>query len=190
MMTAVPNPVGVDVMSSEPRCAVLLLRCRADLARASGEVGAYLSQRHRRAPASAADVVIGIWLDEDGVANLPSALTLPGDGGGARTVRIIETTGINGIWMLCWLDVAAHSVSRVNLVAALLECFGHDATEASTRDIRFIPLFSSEAVETCARAEFRALDARYPGLLLPPGHLDGDGSLCLPDAPAGGGTSL
>ena len=169
-------------MPGEPRCVVLLLRRRADLERASAELGAYLSVLGRRSPGGAPEVIQGIWIDDDGVANLPSALVLPDTGGARRTVRILETTGINGIWMLCWLEAAAHTVSRADLVAALLECFGHEASETATLAARFVPVFADAAAGPGPQAELRALEARYPGLLLPPIHLDGDGALRLPPA--------
>lgn len=91
--------------------------------------------------------------------------------------------------MLCWLEAAARTVSRVDLAAALLECFGHAAAETATLAAHFIPVFSDDTAEPSGREELRALEVRYPGLVLPPLHLDGDGALRLPPAQAqGGGT--
>lgn len=167
-------------MPSEPRGVFLLVRGFADLKRVSEELGAYLSILHRRSPGSAPEVIQGIWIDEEGVANLPSALVLPDEHGARQTVRILETTGINGIWMLCWLEAAARAVSRVDLVAALLECLGHEETETVTHAARFIPVFTGDTAESSTRQESRALELRFPGLVLPPIYLDGDGPLRLP----------
>lgn len=174
-------------MPSAPRAVFLLLRRLADLERARDELADYGALLRRRAPAGAAERIRGIWIDEEAVANLPDALALPDAVGGTRRVRILETTGINGIWMLCWLDAAAHTVSRVDLVAALLECFGHDATGSAMPTAHFIPVYAGDAVDPSARADLRALNARYPGLLLPPAQVDSDGSLRLPAMPAAGG---
>jgi hypothetical protein len=176
-------------MPSEPRGVFLLVRRFADLERASEELAAYLSILHRRSPGSAPEVIQGIWIDDEGVANLPSALVLPGVGGARRTVRILETTGISGIWMLCWLEAAARTVARVDLVAALLDCFGHEETETATLAARFIPVFTGDTSEPSAREESRALKLRYPGLVLSPVYLDSNGALRLPLVqPHDGGT--
>ena len=169
-------------MPSEPRSVFLLVRRFADLERASEELAAYLSILHRRSPGGAPEVIQGIWIDDEGVANLPSALVLPGVGGARRTVRILETTGISGIWMLCWLEAAARTVSRVDLVAALLECFGYEETETATLAARFIPVFRGDTPERSAKDELHALEARYPGLVLTPLYLDDNGGLLLPPA--------
>lgn len=167
-------------MPCEPRAIFLLVRRFADLERASEELAGYLSILHRRSPSSALDVIRGIWIDEEGVANLPPASALP-DGHRARgTLRILETTGINGIWMLCWLEAAARAVSHVDLMAALLECFGHEETDAATHAARFIPVFTGDKTESSTREESRTLELRYPGMVLPPIYLDGDGALRLP----------
>lgn len=169
-------------MPNEPRSLFLLVRRFADLERASEDLVAYLSILRRRSPGSAPEVIQGIWIDDEGVADLPSALVLPEAGGARRTVRILETTGINGIWMLCWLEAAARTVSRVDLVAALLECFGYEETETATLAARFIPVFPGDASGRSAKDELHALEARYPGLLLTPLYLDDNGALLLPPA--------
>ena len=81
---------------------------------------------------------------------------LPDAAGARRTVRILETTGINGIWMLCWLETAASAVSRVDLVAALLDCFGHE--DATTLAARFIPVFAGNAPDSSVSAELQVLE--------------------------------
>lgn len=176
-------------MTGEPRVVFLLVRRSADLQRASEELAAYLSILRHRSPSNAPEVIQGIWIDEEGVANLPSALVLPDAGGTRRTVPILETTGINGIWMLCWLEAAARTVSRVDLVAALLDSFGHEETETATLAARFIPVFTGDTSEPSAQEELRALDLRYSGLALSPVCLGGNGALRLPPAqPHDGGT--
>jgi hypothetical protein len=168
-------------MPTEPRSAFLLVRSHADLEGDRAGLTAYLPHLRRRQHASDCDVLQGIWIDEDGVANLPGALVLPDADGGRRTVRVIEATGINGVWMLCWLETAAGSVSRVDLLAALLECFGHDDATA-TLSARFIPVFAGDAPDSSVSAELQLLAARYPELVLAPISQDGSGSLVLPSA--------
>lgn len=167
-------------MSTESRSAFLLVRSDGDLGRTNEELAAYLSILRRRSPADEVETVQGIWIDEEGVANLPCALVLPDAAGARRTVRILEATGINGIWMLCWLETAASAVSRVDLVAALLECFGHE--NAAALAARFIPVFSGNAPDSSVSTELQVLQARYPGLVLPPIYQDASGSLAMSSA--------
>jgi hypothetical protein len=177
-------------MPSEPRSVFLLVRRFADMERVSEELAAYLSIPRRRSPGSSPEVIQGIWIDDEVVANLPSAVTLPEAGGDVRSVRILETTGINGIWMLCWLEAAARTVSRVDLVAALLECFGYEETETATLAARFIPVFPGDTSDRSAKDELHTLEARYPGLVLSPVYLDDNGGLrLLPAQPHDAGMS-
>lgn len=167
-------------MSSEPRVVFLLVRRFADLQRASEEQVAYLSFLQRRSGGGVSEVLQGIWLDEKGVASLPSVLVLRDAEGAPRTVRVLETTGLNGIWTLCWLEAAARTVTRADLAAALLDCFGHKATGTAALAARFIPVFTQDMPECSIRQELRALELRYPGLVLPPIYLDGAGAMDLP----------
>jgi len=167
-------------MPTEPRSAFLLVRSHADLERANEELAAYLSILRRRSPVSDFEALQGIWIDAEGVANLPCALVLPDAADAQRTVRILEATGINGIWMLCWLETAASTVSRVDLVAALLACFGHE--DPATLDVRFIPVVADNAPDASVSAELQMLEARYPGLVLPPIYQGASGSLVLSSA--------
>ena len=111
-------------MSNEPCCAFLRVRRLANLERAGKEAAAYLSTLRRRSPAAALEVIQGIWIDEAATANLPFALVLPDAAGASRSVRIAQATGIEGIWMLYWLEASARTVSRADLVAALRDCVG------------------------------------------------------------------
>lgn len=163
-------------MPSEARSVFLLVRRLADLEPIGEQLAAYLGFLRSRSAGSAVDVIQGIWVDEEGVANLPPVLVLPDLHGARRTVRILETTGINGIWVLCRLDAAARTISRVELVAALRECFGHAGTEAAAHAARFIPVFAGDASESDMRDESRALEVHYPGLVLDPIRLHRDGA--------------
>lgn len=167
-------------MPTEPRSAFLLVRSHADLERANEELAAYLSIFRRCSPVSDFEFLQGIWIDAEGVANVPRELVLPDAAGAQRTVRILEATGINGIWMLCWLETAARTVSRVDLVAALLKCFGHE--DPATLAARFIPVIAGDAPDYSMSAELRMLEAQYFGLLLPPICQGADGSLVLQSA--------
>jgi hypothetical protein len=166
---------------TESRSAFLLVRNDACLTRAIEDLGVYQSFLRRRSPASGIETVQGIWIDDEDVAHLPCALVLPDPAGSRRTVRILEATGINGLWMLCWLEAAASTVSRVDLVAALLACFGSE--NSTTLAARFIPVFADGGPDASVSAELQMLEARYPGHVPPPIYQDAGGSLVLPSAP-------
>ncbi len=166
-------------MWTPSRSAFLLIRHPADLERERAGLTAYLSHLRRASATGGGDTLQGIWIDEDGVANLPGAMVLPDGEGRQRVVRVAEAAGINGIWMVCWLDATAASVSRVDLVEALLECSGHDESSA-TCPARFVPVFSFDAPESGVKAELQQLRARYPTVVLAPILQDGSGRLIVP----------
>jgi hypothetical protein len=167
-------------MLTQPRSTFPLVRNDACLTGANEDRRVYQWFLRRRSPASGIETVQGIWIDEEDVANLPSALVLPDAAGAQQTVRILEATGINGVWMLCWLDAAAHTVCRVDLVAALLACFGPE--DATTHAAPFIPVFADEATGSRVSAGLQRLEACYPGLVPPPIDQNASGSLALPSA--------
>jgi len=167
-------------MPTEHRSTFLLIRSYADLQRCNNDLSAYLSILRSRSPDDDFERLQGIWIDEEGVANLPDALVLPDANGVQRTVRIIEAIGINGTWMLCWLELAASSVSCVDLVEALLTCFGHEQT--ATLAAGFIPIIANNAADSNASAKLQMLETRYPGLILAPIYQDATGNLVLPSA--------
>jgi len=167
-------------MLTEPRSIFLMVRSYAALESAHEELAAYLSIIRNLSPGHELEALQGIWVDEDGVANLPCTLILRDASGAQRTVRILEAMGINGIWMLCWLEVAANTVSRGDLVAALLECFGHDDTARTSA--RFIPVFTDKNPDSSVDTELQMLEARYPGIVLRPIYQESDGRLVLPSS--------
>ncbi len=169
------DKLGNQNVLTESRSAFLLVRNDACLARAIEDLRVYKSFLRRRSPASGIETVQGIWIDEDGVANLPRALVLPDAAGSRRTVRILEATGISGLWMLCWLEAAASTVSRVDLVAALLACFGPKV--ATTHTARFVPVFADDAPDSWVSAQLHLLEAHHLGLVRPPIYQDASGSL-------------
>ncbi len=168
-------------MPTSSRSVFLLLRQPADLDRERAGLTAYLSHVRRRSTTRDGDTLQGIWIDEDGVAHVPEALVLPDGPGRQRIVRVAEAAGINGIWMVCWLDAPAASVSRVDLAEALLECFGHDESNAACR-ARFVPVFSCDTPDDHIKSELRRLRPRSPELVLPPIFQDRSGRLVVPSA--------
>lgn len=167
-------------MPTEPAPTLLMVRRLADLERASTEVAAFLAIRRRRSMRAAPLDIRGIWLGEDGATNPPAELFLSDTTVTRRTVHVRETTGSGGIWMLCWLEAAAHTVSRVDLVAALLRSPAHGATRNDAPAARFVPVFANTTPERALRAEMELLRTHYPALVLPAARFDGHCRLTPP----------
>lgn len=157
----------------------LLVRNQADLDRDDTGLTGYLSHLRQRSATRDGETLQGIWIDEDGVANLPGAVILPDGAGGQRVVRVIEAAGINGVWMVCWLDLTFASVSRSDLVEALLESFGHDESSA-TCPAGFVPVFSCDAPEPHIKAELQRLRVRHPNVVRAHLFQDRAGRLVVP----------
>jgi len=157
-----------------------MVRSHDALANANEDLASLLTVIRSPSTDNDFESLLGIWVDEDGVANLPCALILRDVTGTQRTVRILEAMGINGFWMLCWLEAVANTVNRVDLVAALLECFDHDDTAMNS--VRFIPVFSDRSTDSSISAELQLLEARYPGLVQRPIYRNSGGKLILPSS--------
>ena len=155
-------------MTTEPRCTFALVRNLADLENASEMLTEYLSILRLSHSPARAEPVMGIWIDEQGVANMPCMLELRMPSGARREARILEATGVSGVWMLCWLEAPARTTSRAALLEALLEACGHQPQDASPG--HFIPVFATDESDETAEAEMQLLQTLYPGLILAPRH--------------------
>jgi len=173
---------------TEGRSVFALVRSLADLERASRELAGLLSALNRRGTPETATRLLGLWVDEQGGVELPGVLELGESADAARPARIVEATGVSGIWMLYFLEMPPHSVSRAQLLGALLRS-AIDGREDPAPG-HFIPVFASDTQAGCVKAEMQALERRYPGLVLAPryqdsrtGELDLLSEPCSPTAP-------
>ncbi len=150
----------------EPRGILALVRSLPDLERACEELSDFLSLRCQRNPTAIPDTLLGIWVDTHLAANTPCTLRLREWPTARRTARIGETTGVSGIWMLCWLEVPtrARAPSRGELLGALLEASMYDR---EARQPWFVPVFPLYTPARDVNAEMQRLNTRYPNLLPP-----------------------
>lgn len=155
-----------DTLSNDSRSAILLIRGLADLERSNSHLATYLSFFLQRKAAGESAAPLGIWIDPDAVANPPLSLKLPDRDDAQRTVPVTETTGITGIWTLCWLETAARTVSLVDLATALLDHCGYEDPAANAE--RFTLIVPGTVPADGISAELQKLKARYPSLVLPP----------------------
>lgn len=153
-------------MLMQDRTTFALVRSLADVERACRELGGLLSVRHQRCPA-AATVLLGIWVDERPMAGLPAVLALDEPAAvGARSARIVEATGVSGVWMMYTLEAPPPAVSRADLLAALVHARADEHGDMMRG--RFIPVFARCAAPYSVKAAVRRLERHYPGRLLAP----------------------
>lgn len=160
-----------ETMPDNSRSAFLLVRNQEVLERSNDALKSYLSNLNDVSPGDESEALQGIWVDEQGVVNLPRALDLPDSTGQRHTVPIMETMGVNGVWTLCWLETSASNISRADLVQALVDSFGYEASAELTA--RFIPVINTDAPDSSTNQELHTLESRFPGITMPAVCQDG-----------------
>ncbi len=152
----------------ETSSLVVLVRSVADLPRACADVSELLSLRCRRLPSPRSQGLLGLWVDSSWTEiPLPHLLPWHDPATGRRTVHIRESAGVDGIWMLCWLDRRAggSDLSRHALLASLLRAFGRNRAQAPPC---FVPVFALDAPPLETQAEVDRLATDFGDLLQPP----------------------
>jgi len=121
-----------------------------------------LRQMHRLRTGPGHLALNGIWVE-------PWAGTNPGIDGSLRdrlasgVLRVVIPLELSGIWALCRPE--APDVSRASLLGAIADAA---RGSADAREGRFIPVFHHHEPLHHRQAEWAALDARHPGIVLPP----------------------
>lgn len=135
-----------------------IVRDAADLAAACRRLGELLSQGRQRSPERPTERLLGIWVDAALAADVPAVMSVAGSIP-VQQLRIIESTGLDGVWTLCRCESLGpvSTVSRELLVQAL--------TAASERDGHgvFIPVFGADAPPAQVRGELERLRNAGPG---------------------------
>lgn len=162
--------LGKHETPMEQRAVFMLARSVEDLTRTRTDFAGLLSVLIQRGAPSIAEAMLGICIDAQAMANVPCELEINEFPKGGRTVRIVEATGVSGIWMLCFLDAPAGTVSRSDLLDALLNNFGRE--QEGFPLLRFVPVFPYGASAVDEGAEVQLLKARHSALLLPSLYLD------------------
>lgn len=105
-------------MPSKPRGVILHFHCHSYV-RYIGEVlSSYLTILHGQPPVYALGLSQGVWIDKEKVVNLLSFMIRLSAGSVWRFVRVPETIGTNRIWVRCWVDAAAGTVTRADYKVA------------------------------------------------------------------------
>ncbi len=158
-------------MLMEDRSIVALVRSPADLERACQELAGLLSAFRRRGGSAAmTGCLLGIWMDERGGVELPPVLELGESAEATRPARIVEATGVSGIWMMYFLEAPPRTVSRTDLLGALVRASVRGGGDPAL--CHFIPVFARDRQSGSVQDEMQRLERCHPGLLLAPLHQD------------------
>ncbi len=158
---------------------LVLVRGAADLPRACDDLSELLAFR-RRHDAAAQETLLGLWVDPGWVEHIPHELRWRETDGTGGTACLHEATGIDGIWMLCRLDVpdGVQPPSRQGLLTSLVAAFGPVSAELLPG---FVPVFGLDVPAGEAQAELQRLADLHADLMLAPLHQDpGSGRLETP----------
>lgn len=149
---------------------LVLVRSAADLPRACADLSEFLAFR-RRHGAAAQETLVGLWVDPRWVEHIPHELHWRETDGAGGTACIREAAGIDGIWMLCRLDVP-HGVqppSRQGVLTSLVAAFGPVGAEPLPG---FVPVFGLDVPAGEVQAELQRLADLHADLVLAPLHQD------------------
>lgn len=145
---------------------LVLVRSAADLPQACAELSGLLALR-RRHGAAAQDALLGLWVHPRGVERIPGELRWRALGGKRGIACIRETVGVEGIWMLCRLDVpeASQALSRHALLLSLATAFEPVDTDPLPA---FYPVFPLDAPANEVEAETHRLVIEHADLVQAP----------------------
>lgn len=139
---------------------------RADLRRACDELSEFLALRRRRAP-SLAETLLGLWVDPRWSECSSCEFPWREPGSESGTARIRESAGVDGIWMLCWLEVPA-TARCVSRHALLMSLSARSEPALADPPPAFVPVFPLDAPARDVRAELQRLSAEHAALVLAP----------------------
>lgn len=124
----------------------------------------FFALRRQRGTPPAREPFLRIWVEARCLANTPCVLQWREAPAVRHTAIIRETVEVSGIWMLCWLEMAAAATSHRALVQSLLPAFERGREDAPPC---FVPVFDAQAMPSETRAVMQRLRTEYPDLLLP-----------------------
>jgi hypothetical protein len=145
---------------------LVLVRSTADLPRACAELSGLLALQ-RRHGAAAQEALLGLWVDPRGVERIPGELRWRARDGRRGAACIVETAGVEGIWMLCRMEVpeASPALSRHALLRSLATTFEPVDTDPLPA---FFPVFRFDAPASEVQAEARRLVTEHAALVHAP----------------------
>lgn len=120
----------------------LLVGNANDVETAFAEARELLDWSSQKGGRSSAREIDGIWVDASLALNPPDVLSITQRSGKAIRLRVLETTGPSGIWVLCEIaaDTAGQTIERASVIEAFL--VATEASSSSSRE-RLVPVFST-----------------------------------------------
>jgi len=113
--------------------------------------------------------ICGIWIDPDLVQDPPSVLVAYDDSGKELKLHIPQTSGLAGIWQVCWLvgddSSTAPKIGRYELLRILIES---NEVLRDQPEQRFIPIFPDSHTPEQIQTEMIRLFSDYADWLRPP----------------------
>ena len=149
------------------RPVAALVRSREDLPRACHDLSELFSlQMRRQGRVAPPEDLLGIWVDQQLVQQLPCVLSVHDQSASDRPVHIRRTAGLSGVWTLCWLEAESEegnfAISRGDLLAGLTTLSGGLPRR------QFAPVFPSDMATSELDSEMQVLHDRYPQHLMGP----------------------
>lgn len=160
-----------------------LVRSLEDIPHRSIGLNNFLLFKNQHGHAKPSERLLGIWLDPDMVADTPDSLGVRNQGAD-QDIYIRETSGLQGIWTICWLGAAdekeGDEISRLLLLDSLIE--RAEARQQGPPSGRFIPVFHSNAAEFELKVEMGQLVEQNSHYVMPAWFQDAvTGRLIRPD---------
>lgn len=143
-----------------------MVRSLSDLERCRDDLSDFIEFRRLRDAATMPNDLLGILVDAVLVMDLPETLDIRLDPDRRRPARILEATGLFGIWTLCRFEIPDDlpHLNRGMLLDALLAVPGRKDQDPL---IGFIPVLASGSGGGGER-----LESSYRDLVLPPLYQD------------------
>lgn len=136
----------------------LIVRNDADLETAWREANALLKAFQQVDDGKAGNAMQGIWVDPAMATQPPMELSTFSDSGQELRFKVLESTGLVGIWLICRIEAQdpAHTIHRRDILKALTESSQKADSQASKQ---MAPVFSPVAEGFEVQAEMQCLAA-------------------------------
>lgn len=156
---------------------LLLIRSNSDLFSSCQNIADFLAVWQQRVGSSTgASPLMGVWIHPQSPDNSPSHIgcTLPRGDSIITQIEydISESSGLSGIWTLCWLNVRQpeesfdRSLQHEALLLSLLEWSNQEVFEAAIG--QFSPVFDSKDQPDLIWSKVSHLRRHYPGRIAMP----------------------
>lgn len=156
---------GGLAMPADPTAAVLLVSTPGDLVAALDDAVALLSRRRGRVGDDLALGLLGAWIHDHPGRDLVDGFAA-GASGDVAGVRLVETAGISGRWLVgCFAVEGLASPTPAAVRSALVGLLSPLLAAADGRQVRFFPVFPADCPPEQRRAELERLRRGHPGIV-------------------------